>query len=388
MRRLLLILSRVFSRAGWWSATAVTLYLAGSLRYLPKPSRGLLSYALLMCGQGRWGRGIYVQMLRRDLDDSAELDFELAAMAQRLRRQRLAGLIYRRAARLAQGRVKTEVARTMISLSEGMVSGTLYAKIAHAVDMLALEPGEPIAMVTAGSRYLDLFALWLEQGRKHLKGRIVGIALDAEAARRMQDDLAGSVVDLSEYFVFDDEGKIHDRSRGALWILRVLLLREIVLRGHRVMSIDLDAVPVGDVEAMLQGFGQVDIVAQQDYSIPMDVARKLGFVLCCGFMVLYPTPATRAFLEEYAKRTMQELDDQFAINHTIGESGVEDRAERAGGFTFRSAGVTWLCPDRTLVSRDISYGSVVRHFQQQGETIEQLRERLGIESRPMGAARD
>lgn len=382
MRKILLLLSRVLSRAGWWSGTAITLYLAGPLRELPRQALGLLSYALLMCGLarsgGRWGRAVYVRMLRRDLDGSAEINFELAAMAQRLGQQRLAWSIYRRSAKLAKSRVETEVAHTMAALCDGIVCGELYATIARAVDGLALQPGEHVAMVTAGARYLDLYTLWLEQGRKHVKGRIVGVALDAESANRMRADLDGAMVDLSRWFVFDDKGKIHDRSRGALWVLRVLLLREIVDRGHRLLSIDLDAVPVGDVEAMLDAFEGADIVAQQDYSIPMDVARRLGFVICCGFLVLYPTAATRTFLDDYAKRTMQELDDQFALNHRIGESGVEGRVDRADCFSFRAAGVKWVCPDKELVSRELVSGSVVRHFQQRGETIEELREGLGI----------
>jgi hypothetical protein len=146
-----------------------------------------------------------------------------------------------------------------------------------------------------------------------------------------------------------------------------------------VTSIDLDAMVLADLEGMLRGFAKVDIIAQQDYSIPVDVARKLGFVLCCGFMVFHPTSATKAFLDRYAKRTIQELDDQLAINHMISEATISELTKTPGYFTFQSNGVSWLCPDKSLVSREISSGSCVRHFQQRGQTIAELRAQLGLQ---------
>jgi hypothetical protein len=96
-------------------------------------------------------------------------------------------------------------------------------------------------------------------------------------------------------------------------------------------------------------------------------------------MVLQPTAATKVFLDRYAKRTMQELDDQLAINHMIGEATISELAKAPSYFTFQSDGVSWLCPDKSLVSREISSGRFVRHFQQHGQTIAELRTQLGLQ---------
>jgi hypothetical protein len=158
-----------------------------------------------------------------------------------------------------------------------------------------------------------------------------------------------------------------------LWVLRVLLVREIVSRGHTVTSLDLDALVLEDLGGLLSSFPAADIVAQQDFSMPLDVARNLGFILCCGFMVFRPTQATQRFLDRYAQRTMLESDDQLALNHLIAEAGISEKVREPRYLSFEAAGVWWLCPDKALVSRDIAYGSVVRHFQHKGQTVAQLR---------------
>jgi hypothetical protein len=250
--------------------------------------------------------------------------------------------------------------------------------IAKMIDSLPLRHGEDVIVVTAGQRYLELFELWLEQAHKHVNGHILGIAMDQAAFAAMNEALDGCVIDLSPFFVFDERGKIQERPRQVLWILRVLLLREIVGRGHRLLSIDLDAVVVADLAPMLNNLPEADIVVQQDYSIPVDVARQLGFVLCCGFMVFSPTPATNSFLDRYVRRTMHELDDQLAINHMIEEAGVKNVTRTTESMSFQADGVRWVCPDKSLVSRDITCGSVVRHFQQRNQTMDELRAQLGL----------
>jgi len=110
----------------------------------------------------------------------------------------------------------------------------------------------------------------------------------------------------------------------------------------------------------------------------MDVTRELGFVLCCGFMLLRPTQSTIAFLESYSKRTIQELDDQFALNHLIARAGIANMVRTESYITFESAGVVFVCPDKSLVSHDIKYGSVVRHFQRRGQSVAELRLELGL----------
>jgi len=378
VKRLFLLCSHVLARFGLWFPTVAVLYFAGSRYSLDKKARSRLLYAVLMSSSDRRTRGLYVHMLQRDLDLSADGNFHLAAMAQCLERPRCAALIYRRTSRQNHSVAELKVAGVMAHLTAAIASGSIYARIATLVDGLGLTD-EDVVLVTAGRRYLEMFDLWLEQARQHMSGRIIGIALDAESEVVLRDRLHGSAINLAPFFVFDEQGVIHERSRNGLWILRVLLLREIVSRSHRVISIDLDAVVLADLEPMLRGFAKADIIAQQDYSIPVDVARRLGFVLCCGFMVFHPTCATKAFLDRYAKRTIQELDDQLAINHMISEATISELAKTPAYFTFQSDGVSWLCPDKSLISREIGSGSCVRHFQQRGQTIAELRTQLGLQ---------
>jgi len=376
--KLLVALSRITGRFGFWFQTVVILYLAGPFRTLDKQSRGRLLYAVLVSGLEPRTQRLFIRLLRRDLDSSADANLWLGGMAQGLGRQRLAALIYGRTARQKHSATEVAVARTMAELCGSFASGSIYPMIGALVDRLSLAEHEDIVLVSAGSAYLELFGLWLEQARKYVSGRIVGIALDATSDTALRSSLDGFVIDLSPFFVFDDAGKIQERSRNALWILRVLILGEIVSRGHRVISIDLDAVVLADLETMLQDFPDVDIVGQEDFSLPMDVARRLGFVICCGFMVLRPTPACIAFLDRWAKRTMRILHDQEAINYMIEEAGITNLVRSGSYFTFQSDGLSWLCPDKSMVSRDVGHGTVVRHFQQRDETIPELRAQLGL----------
>jgi hypothetical protein len=325
-------------------------------------------------------RRLYLRLLRRNLGKSVPVNLSLAAMAQRLGRLRLAGLIYERTCRIPGDALQLAAAQCMAKLVKGTMSGSLSANIAAEVAGLNLRlgPSETVILVPVGSNYIHLFGLWIEQVRQHAHGKIVAMALDPAAKQILERDFCCSALDLSASFVFEPDGTIHRSSRDALWIVRVLILSELVARGHTVLSLDLDSILIANLDSMLCTFPPADIVAQQGHSIPMDVTRELGFVLCCGFMLLRPTQSTIAFLESYSKRTIQELDDQFALNHLIARAGIANMVRTESYITFESAGVVFVCPDKSLVSHDIKYGSVVRHFQRRGQSVAELRLELGL----------
>jgi hypothetical protein len=377
-RKLLFSLGQVLMRFGLWIPAIVVLMRYDALDGTNRKAKLRLHYSFLMVRHSQRAKDLYAKLLRTDLDRSAEANFALAVIAYRFERYHLAALIDRRTARQTHPPVPIAVAKIMARFDEAIISGDIYTIVSTMVDRLALQPNEDLTLVAAGERYLGLFGLWLEQARKHIDGRIFGLAMDQTAFTAMTSALDGGVIDLSSFFVFDEQNKIDDRCRQVLWILRVLFLRELVSRGHRVLSIDLDAVAMADLTPMLKALPEADIVAQQDYSIPLDVARELGFVLCCGFMVFFPTPATNGFLDRYAQRTIYELDDQASVNHLIQAAGVTDRVTTAESMSFRASGVRWVCPAKSLVSRDISTGKVIRHFHQ-GQSVDELRVMLGLE---------
>jgi Nucleotide-diphospho-sugar transferase len=110
----------------------------------------------------------------------------------------------------------------------------------------------------------------------------------------------------------------------------------------------------------------------------MDVSRRLGFILCCGFMAFRPSPETNTFLDIWAGRTAMELDDQTALNHLVAKAGISGMDTIRGCRTFAAIGVRWVCPPKSDVSRNLAFGRVVRHFHQKGQTVAQLRTELGL----------
>ena len=204
------------------------------------------------------------------------------------------------------------------------------------------------------------------------------IALDAETAAAVRASSGCSVLDVSAWFRFDEHGRLDRFNGNTLWILRVLTLRALVNQGWDVISLDIDAIVVGDLEAMLKSLPGSDVVAQMDYSIPMDVARRFGFILCCGFMVIRSNERTIRFLDQYCARTALEMDDQLALNHLLADAGLSNRVQTEALLSFQSSGLSWLCPAASLVSRDIGYGSVVRHFPLMDRSASVVMQSLGL----------
>ncbi len=380
MRRVLVLLSRILGRLHLWMASARALEQVRPLASLDESSLERLSYSLLMSSGRPSARRLFRRLLRRNLGKSVPVNLSLAAMAQCLGRLRLAGLIYNRTCSIPDDSLDLAVAQCLSNLAGGILSGGLTTNLAAAVDRLNLTPGsaEPVVLVPVGSSFIPMFGLWREQVHQHAPGQIVAMALDPAAKQIIERDFCCRTLDLSAFFVCEPDGTINGSTRGVLWLLRVLVLRELITRGHTVLSLDVDALLVTNLDSMLCTFPAADIVAQQDYSIPMDVARELGFVLCCGFMLLRPTQSTIAFFESYSKRTVQEFHDQLALNHLIARSGVTKIVKTARYMTFESAGVVFVCPDTSLVSRDTRHGAVIRHFNRSGQSIAELRMELGL----------
>ena len=382
LRKALLGAGHVGARFSRWHAVVRCILAAGPLASLDDKSRGRLLYALMMCGPGPFSKSTLSRLIRNESGKSPEIDCWLAAAAQRLGNLPDAIRFYRQAA-TSHGPYEGAVAASrMALLLEEIASGEAARRIAELVDALSLAPGCEVILVSLGEHHLPLFDEWLRHARSFARGKVIAAGLDAAAVEKLGSRIPGGVLDLSRYFSSDGSGKLHAYSKHALWIVRTLLLRDLVCRNHRVLSIDLDAFLLGDLDRMLDGFPLADIIVQEDFSIPMDVARRLGFIVCCGFMYLRPTPATRAFLDHFVERALVEMDDQVAVNHMIYRAGIRNISRTQDALSFESLGVRWLCPARSMVSRDFTSGTVVRHFQQSGETIQELRVKLGLSSPP------
>jgi hypothetical protein len=384
MTRVCLQLARITGRLHLWRLT-VLVYAVGANSFgQMKGSVGHLVYALMMCHRSLLARNRVTRLIRRELDISAENNLWLARMAWVLDKPTLAVLIYRRTERLFSGQ---SAASALRRFAEGVLSGAITAQLDAAIQRLQLPAsgGRPIVVTMVSRRFLDVFKIWLRQAQRHTSGYLLIFALDRETSEAARGVPNCGVVDISAWFDFDEAGRLHPFSIKNLWVLRVLALRVLARRNYDVASLDVDAIMVGNLDEMLASFPASDIVAQRDYSIPMDVARRFGFILCCGFMVLRASDRVVKFLDEYCERTILEIDDQFAINHLLADNGISDKVQDDRFTTFRSMGLSWLCPASSLVSREISHGSVVRHFLMKDLTADAVMDALGLRKQNSGA---
>ncbi|MGO4514914.1 putative nucleotide-diphospho-sugar transferase [Terriglobus sp. 2YAB30_2] len=377
LTRLFLGSSRLCARMGWWTMTVASLVYAGPLPSLAAFDRGRLSYALLLSRRSGTSQTLFERLLKRDFGKDAAIDLEIAEMAMRLGNPSLGRDLLQKVAQRDQGHAAV-VAETMHRYLTQILDGTVSDTLHRQIEALALGSGSRVTIITLSGHYLEMFELWKEQALKYVDQRFLVIALDSKAVDVASRLECCRVLDISSYFLFDANGKINPHSRHLLWVLRSLILKTLLERGHAVYSMDIDAVAVADLDTMLATLPQADIVAQEDFSIPMDVARKQGFILCCGFMVFHPTTATLGFMKRFADQVILELDDQLALNHQIAEAGIRDMETQPTYRRFSVDGTVIVCPDKQRVSRDVSYGTVVRHFQQRNESIAELREKLEI----------
>lgn len=372
LNRPLLFLSRILARFALWGPAAWLLCHVRPLWSVDDSSYDRLYYVSTFTRNRAWMKRSLARLLRQELDHSAEHNVRLAGIAWRMGRIRLAHLIFQRTPVRFPASPQAALAQREERFTRGLLDGSIGRELQAKISALGLEPGSRVSIAFLSMGYADMYQLWRAQFRRFGTGRLVICTLDTEASEfaRTGGDL---VIDLSAHFEPVELGKPDVYRTRHIWMLRVFLLQFMLEQGIPVLSCDLDALPVGDVEAMLQSMPEADVVVQKDYSIPMDVARKLGFVVCCGFLSVRSNPATIELFRRYSERIALEMDDQHAINHLLQEAGLTDQRNQANCMSFRSLGVSWVCPDPALVSRDITYGSVVRHFQRVGQTIDELK---------------
>jgi Zn-finger protein len=381
MKRIANLAVQISCRLHHW--TAAILITAWTLPFcsLTDAVRGRFLYACTMARRSRMARNIFAGILRKHRNHGVDCNIWLALAAWRFGRLEMASLLLRNAERLSTGGKDALLANYLGKLAESYLSGQFAQEVRQSLMTVLseLDSGVPVIPIPVSKAYLDMFELWADQVSKHVRASILVIALDESTATYIQKEFGVRVLDCSPFFLVEDSGKLHRYSRSQLWILRTFLVRELIRVDRRVIVLDLDAIPVGSVDAMLSLAPAADIFAQiEPHSIPVDAARKMGFILCCGFMVFYPTEATSRFLDRLADVVVTELDDQVALNHVLVEEGLGEFRQGAEWTEFDSGGVRWACPSAKLVSRNEFEGSVIRHFQQTGQTIDELKTRLGI----------
>ncbi len=376
---LLLPATKVLMRFDQWRIAANALARM-PFASLDATARGRLSYALLMLYRSdpAYAQTIVKHVLDAGSDRNASLLVELATIAMRVRRPPLARDLLTQAIATSNDTATYDAAATLLALHDAYEEGSLATRIDTMVDEANIPTDGLLTLVPVSSRYLDLWALWIDQTRKHIGGTVVAIALDDDVLTPLRNEPGVAVIDAREFFAWNAPGSLHDASRGVLWQVRTWFLRDLVRRDRTVLVLDLDAIARSGVNPLFDSMPDADVIAQKDHSLPMDVNRQLGFILCCGFMLWRPTTAAKTLLNRFATEVMIERDDQLALNHILGRDGITGRRKIANGMEFTSKGVTFTCPDPSLVSRTLHSGTIVRHFQQEGHTIPQLKAALGL----------
>jgi hypothetical protein len=372
--------SKALARFHLWYPAAMVLAHT-PLKDLDVQSVRRLSYALMMANavHRESALALFREVLQRNATPDAELALLLAEMAARIEQDTTAEELLATAEQSGADAGSVDAASRLRSFVRGRMDGSLAGRMRDEVRALPLaEEDDSVVLVPLSGRYVDLWQLWLQQVRAHVGVRIVAMVMDDAAVETIRDEPDVVSLDVRDFFAWEPNGGLHPRVRGLLWCLRTLALRELVKTGRAVMVLDLDAIPVADVMPMIAALPPSDIVAQKDHSIPMDVERQIGFVLCCGFLLVYPTPASVALLDRLCEATLVERDDQLALNHLIARAGLIGRTQESGTLLFQAAGAQFVCPDPALVSRTLESGAIIRHFQQDGKTVEQLRLALGL----------
>ncbi|HEY4045959.1 MAG TPA: putative nucleotide-diphospho-sugar transferase [Acidobacteriaceae bacterium] len=320
-------------------------------------------------------------MIKRERNASAATTLSLADVAWRLGERSLAEVLAARAGNAGATPAQLSVAAAQQKFARVIRDGTLVCTLGASLDAACrrFNPHYPIVIVLVSSRYLEIFALWKRQLDLNVSdGQLLVIALDEAATETLRQTSQCTVVDLSYMLQFDSSGGMKDHSKRHMWVCRVMILKYFISLGYTVISLDVDALLVGSLSRLLDTLPRFDILAQRDRSIPMDVTRKLGFILCCGFLMIRPTPETVTFMTEYLSQTILELDDQTALNHLLAENTIANRLQGALSLSFQSRGISWVCPDPSLVSRDLNYGDVIRHFYAENQGLDEVMRRLGL----------
>jgi hypothetical protein len=259
---ILLTSSRILSRFNLWTQSVLVLSRIRPSTRLDSNFRLRFSYFCLIRKDSPRIRRAFAGIVRRDLDISAANNLWLAFTAWCLGCFKLAELINKRTARLNSGTPEAVMAAREAEFAVSLLNGTLADTLSDLVERLSIPvtATEPLIVVPISGQYGKLFELWKQQVDYHAKGRLVVLAMDEWAKKIVRESGVHYVIDLSSYFGFDQTGRVDDFSKRHLWVLRVLVLKELISRGHTVISLDLDAVLVGDLGQMLEALPISDII--------------------------------------------------------------------------------------------------------------------------------
>jgi len=162
-------------------------------------------------------------------------------------------------------------------------------------------------VTTISSDYLSLLDIWLRQSGPVIGAapRVVCMDEAAHAALATREGVTATLA---------GAGLLNAPNRRAFWVRRLAVLRQVFDEDGAVLHSDADAFWLRN-PAHLLSLG--DLVVSTEQGLPKDIARRRGFVVCCGFIALRRTAATAAFFDAWQKECERRSDDQISINRLL-----------------------------------------------------------------------
>ena len=185
-------------------------------------------------------------------------------------------------------------------------------------------------IVTAVNRpYIRLLDLWLAQSRPYMPSTPHIICMDQAAVAHCDD--RGDVITIKA----SDE-RMTTRDRHSFWLHRLRTVKQMLDQGREVLHSDLDAFWLASPIPLLQSI-QADLVFSIDMGIPKNILDAWGFVLCSGFFLARPTPATQKLFSLWEKDTERIGGDQIALNRLLFDASPDwQRADEIAPGTKRT----------------------------------------------------
>lgn len=105
-----------------------------------------------------------------------------------------------------------------------------------------------------------------------------------------------------------------------LWIKRIEFINTLVKLDIPLIHTDIDAIWVDNPIEYLKKLSDktnADIIGSQGLIFPETSFKKNGFIICCGFFLINPTPNSKKWVEKWEFETKKNKDDQVAFNRLL-----------------------------------------------------------------------
>lgn len=204
---------------------------------------------------------------------------------------------------------------------------------------------QPLIVVFANRRYLDVLLNWMEAMRRLGVTDYLVVSMDKKMYQHMRRHGIRTILAQS------------GKSLTDLWILRIDVFYCLIDCGIDVVHSDADAIWLRNpIPEYFQAEKELDLIASQGTRWPPDVFKQWGFVLCCGLFYMKSTPASVALLKKLRGHVEETGDDQKSLNQILVEMKIDWNVESEYRVPFKK----WLlrCSHRMIRSRgaDIRVG--------------------------------